>query len=150
MQVILLIGIPATGKSTFYKERFADTHLRINRDMVRTRHRERRLFEACLEIGQSVVVDNTNISKEVRARFIRPAIDAGATVTGYYFRSVASESLDRNTTRSGAARVPDKAVLSMVKLLQLPSMAEGFQSLFHVRISDRIRFRVEAWNQSTT
>ena len=27
-EMILLIGIPASGKSTFYRQRFAETHLR--------------------------------------------------------------------------------------------------------------------------
>ncbi|MBL8896636.1 MAG: ATP-binding protein, partial [Planctomycetes bacterium] len=33
MEAVLLIGIPASGKSSFYAERFASTHLRINLDM---------------------------------------------------------------------------------------------------------------------
>jgi len=40
MEMVLFIGIPATGKSTFYKERFFRTHVRVNRDMLRTARRE--------------------------------------------------------------------------------------------------------------
>lgn len=30
MEAVLLIGVQATGKSSFYKERFFNTHIRIN------------------------------------------------------------------------------------------------------------------------
>ncbi len=30
MEMVLFSGIQAAGKSTFFKERFVDTHLRIN------------------------------------------------------------------------------------------------------------------------
>ena len=40
MELALFIGIQATGKSSFYKERFYRTHVRVNYDMVKTRDRE--------------------------------------------------------------------------------------------------------------
>jgi predicted kinase len=49
VDAIIFVGIQATGKSTFFKERFFDTHVRINLDMLKTRHREETLFNACLE-----------------------------------------------------------------------------------------------------
>ncbi|HSJ03696.1 MAG TPA: ATP-binding protein, partial [Verrucomicrobium sp.] len=63
MQLILFTGIPASGKSLFYKQRYADTHVRINLDMLRTRNRESILFRACLEGKAQVVVDNTNLTR---------------------------------------------------------------------------------------
>ena len=53
---ILFTGIQATGKSSFYRERFFHTHVRINLDMLRTRHRERVLLRARLEALQPFVV----------------------------------------------------------------------------------------------
>ena len=46
MQLIIFIGIQASGKSTFYQQYFYHTHLRINLDMLKTRHREKLIFEA--------------------------------------------------------------------------------------------------------
>ncbi|RYG54885.1 ATP-binding protein, partial [bacterium] len=31
MEALLFIGIPGAGKSTFFRQRFFDTHQRINR-----------------------------------------------------------------------------------------------------------------------
>ena len=95
MELVLFTGIQAAGKSTFFRERFFDTHVRVNLDMLRTRHRERVLFEACLSAKQPLVVDNTNLTREARAGYIEPARRAGFGVVCYYFRSVVAESLER-------------------------------------------------------
>ena len=34
MEAVIFTGIQASGKSTFFKERFFDTHVRINLDML--------------------------------------------------------------------------------------------------------------------
>jgi len=78
VQLVLFIGVQASGKSTFYQQRFADTHVRINLDMLKTRHRERLLFEVCFAAQQPVVIDNTNPMPVDRARYIRPALAAGS------------------------------------------------------------------------
>ena len=60
MQLLLFCGVQASGKSSYYKAHFADTHIRLNLDMLRTRHREALLFHACLQAKQPCVIDNTN------------------------------------------------------------------------------------------
>jgi hypothetical protein len=54
MQLVLFVGVQASGKSTFFRQRFAETHLRLSLDVLRTRHREAILFNACLEAKQPV------------------------------------------------------------------------------------------------
>jgi hypothetical protein len=44
MEIVMFIGIPATGKFSFYQDRFAASHLRINRDMLKTEVRFSSLF----------------------------------------------------------------------------------------------------------
>ncbi|HWE94100.1 MAG TPA: hypothetical protein VG269_09070 [Tepidisphaeraceae bacterium] len=39
MEAVIFCGVQGSGKSTFFRERFFDTHLRLNLDMLRTRHR---------------------------------------------------------------------------------------------------------------
>lgn len=60
MEAVLFIGVQASGKSTFYRERFFSSHVRINLDMLKTRHREKRLLEVCLDTihGLSVATKN--------------------------------------------------------------------------------------------
>ena len=77
MHAILLIGIPAAGKTTFYQQRFAQTHVRISLDMLRTRKRERLLLEACIAGKMPFVSDNTNATPQQRAIYLKAARTAG-------------------------------------------------------------------------
>lgn len=85
MEAVVFCGIQASGKTTFYLERFFKSHVRLNLDMLKTRHRERVLLNACLETGQRFVVDNTNPTASERRRYVEPAIAAGFRVVGYFF-----------------------------------------------------------------
>ncbi len=40
MEMIIFTGIPASGKSSFYKELFFNSHLRISMDLLNTRNKE--------------------------------------------------------------------------------------------------------------
>ena len=50
------MGLQASGKSSFYLQQFYDTHIRLNLDMLKTRHREQLLFRACLTAKQPLVI----------------------------------------------------------------------------------------------
>ena len=56
MEAVVFIGLQGAGKSPFYRERFFATHVRINLDMVKTRPRERRFLQVCIESRQPFVV----------------------------------------------------------------------------------------------
>lgn len=133
MELVLFIGIPGSGKSTFYAQRFLNTHVRVNRDMLRTENRERILIEACLRAKQPFVVDNTNVTREKRAAYISLAKEAGFRVVGYFFDCGVDEALKRNEQRAGKARVPNVAIFSMAKKLEAPTRDEGFDKLFRVK-----------------
>lgn len=145
MEAVIFIGIQAVGKSSFYKQRLFKTHVRINLDMLRTRHRENILLEACLHAKQSFVVDNTNPTIEERARYIQKAKSAGFRVIGYYFQSNVQDAIGRNDSRPDGDHVPTKAILGTYKKLQLPSMNEGFDALYYVRFQDTDSFVVQEW-----
>ena len=145
MEAVLFIGIQGSGKSSFYRERFFDTHVRINLDMLKTKNRQRVLLGACLEAGQPFVVDNTNVTAAARSYFIAPARAAGFRVVGYYFRADVKAALLRNSRREGTARVPDVALLGTYKRLQVPALEEGFDALHYVRAEGDGKFTVEAW-----
>ncbi len=145
MEVVIFVGIQASGKSTFYKERFFDTHIRINLDMLKTRHREDLLLRACIEMKQPFVVDNTNPTVESRRKYIEVATSAGFRVIGYYFQSTVGESIRRNNARTGKAQIPAKAIAGTSKKLQVPTLSEGFDELYYVRIGEVGEFIVEEW-----
>ena len=89
MEAVIFIGLQASGKSSFYKERYFSTHVRISLDLLKTRNRERQFLAACLETQQPFVIDNTNPSRDDRAKYIEAAKAAKYSIVGYYFRSKA-------------------------------------------------------------
>lgn len=145
MEAVLFIGVQGAGKTTFYRQRFADTHIRISMDMLRTRHREAGLYRACLAYKQPVVVDNTNPTVEERQRYIAPARAARFRVIGYCFRITLDECLARNLGRPEAQRIPERGVRGTFARLVPPSLGEGFDALYWVT-AEGGAFRIEAWN----
>ena len=145
-QAVIFIGVPATGKSTFYKDKFFKSHVRISLDLLKTRRREKIFLEACLQSRQSFVVDNTNPGVDDRQRYIIPAKAAHFEVIGYYFESKIGYSLQRNQDRHAKERIPDVGIRSTFYRLRAPSLTEGFDRLYYVRIAPQDQFVVEEWH----
>jgi predicted kinase len=141
VECVILIGLPASGKSSFYRERFAGTHDHVSKDLMRNTRRPARrqeqLIAESLALGRSVVVDNTNPSAAERAPLIRLARAHGAVVAGYFFPTDLRDALRRNRAREGRARVPEVAIFTARKRLERPTLAEGFDQLFEVVLDEK-------------
>ncbi|MBO9674895.1 MAG: hypothetical protein J7577_15720 [Sphingobacteriaceae bacterium] len=145
MEAIIFCGIQATGKTTFFKEKFFKTHVHISLDLLNTRNKELRFIEACLLTSQPFVVDNTNPSLEERAKYITMAKANKFKVTGYYFQSKLSDAVDRNNQRSGKERIPEIGIRGTFKKLTLPSINEGFDELYYVTAENN-SFTIKPWS----
>lgn len=144
MQAIIFIGIQATGKSSFYRQHFFNTHVRISMDLLKTRNRENRFLEACFATSARFVVDNTNPTIEERAKYIQLAKENSYEVIGYFFKSDVREALVRNKTREGKELIPEKGVFGCKKRLMAPTLTEGFDELYYVQIKQNT-FDVREW-----
>jgi len=145
MEAVIFIGIQGSGKSHFYRERFFNSHVRISLDLLKTRGCERRLLELCLETQQPFVVDNTNATLANRRFYLEAAKARGFRVVGYFFEPNVTDALERNEGRTGKGRVPKVAIFATLKRLQQPSLAEGFDELFLVRLAADGTFATEIW-----
>jgi predicted kinase len=135
-ECVILIGLPGAGKSTFYRQHLAGTHDHVSKDAMRNNRqpgrRQDTLITDLIAAGRSLVVDNTNPSAAVRGPIISTARRHGAKVIGYFFPTDTRDALRRNRSRTGVDRVPDVAIFTTRKRLELPSYSEGFDRLFLV------------------
>jgi predicted kinase len=149
MEVLLFCGLQAAGKSTYYREHFASTHLLISKDLMgklgRKEQRQRELLHLALAAGHCVVIDNTNATPAERVPLLEIAHSYGASVGGYYFRTTTGEALARNAQREADARVPPVALYSTAARLLAPTYAEGFDSLYYVHIAAHSTRELPTW-----
>ena len=141
---VIFIGIPASGKSSFYHRYFSSRFEHINLDSLHTRNKESIAVGSCIATGKSFVVDNTNPSKKDRERYILIAKEAGYRVIAYFFQSRIKDCAQRNSQRGRKARVPDVALASISNKLEMPDITEGFDSIYFVKIMNN-GFIVEPW-----
>src|SRR4051812_39874835 len=140
LECVILIGLPGSGKSTLYRQKFADSHVHISKDLwPNTTARDKRQQEAIAEAfvaGKSVVIDNTNPTIAERARILAIAREHGARVIGYFFDITTRAAVARNANRSGRGKVPNVAIFTTAKRLQRPTVSERFDELHRVEIAE--------------
>jgi predicted kinase len=142
MEAVIFVGVQGSGKTSFYRERFFDTHVRISLDMLRTRHREQLLLAACLQGRQPFVIDNTNPLASDRVRYIAPARAAGFRIVIYFFETSLRDAIRRNNQRRGTQKIPVPGVAATFRKLQVPTQEEGVDALYTVTVSPENRFGV--------
>lgn len=148
MEVIIFCGLQAAGKSTFFRERLAETHLLISKDLMRSTRREQRqteLLHLALQARHSVVIDNTNPTPAERTPLIEVAQAYHASVIGYYFLTSVKEAIKRNQQREDKARVPPVALYSTAARLAPPTYAEGFDKIYYVQVAENSTLDAPAW-----
>ena len=133
MELIIFVGLQASGKSTYYHTHLAATHMHVSKDLMKNASsrdlRQRQMINNALAAGKSVVVDNTNPTPAVRAPLIAVGRQHGARVVAYFFETAVKDAVARNHTREGKARVPDVAIYVTSKKLVPPSVEEGFDEV---------------------
>lgn len=132
-EVVVLVGLPGAGKTTFYRERFAESHVHVSRDHFRKHanpaKRQATLIREALRLGRSVVVDNTNPTRADRAAIVEIAREFGARAVAYVFTTPLEECLIRNRKRQGEERVPDVAIYTKAKRFEPVTADEGFAEI---------------------
>ena len=141
---VVFTGIPASGKSTFYRRYFEPADFQhVNLVTLRTRQREAAFMEQCVLQNCNVVIDNTNTTVEERKRYIDLFKANGYCIAGMYFQSILKDCIARNTARGG--NVPRIAIPFMQNRLVIPSYAEGFDELYFVKFDGNGDFVIENW-----
>ena len=133
LELIVFVGLPGSGKTTYYRAHFAATHAHVSKDLwpnaARRDERQVREIDAALGGGKSVVVDNTNPSRAVRAPLVALGRRHGARIVAVYFETDVRRAIMRNRQREGRERVPVVAIFTTKKKLVPPALDEGFDEV---------------------
>jgi predicted kinase len=143
VEAVILSGIPCSGKTTLYAERFLPSHLRISRDVLRTPHREARLLDFCLDKHQQFVVDKVNATPDDRGPYVGMAKRAGFRTIAWYVEIDGPEAVARNAARDERVQVPVEDILDTKNRFVEPMLAEGFDEIWHARADGNGGFRVD-------
>ncbi|GAA1560489.1 hypothetical protein GCM10009678_49230 [Actinomadura kijaniata] len=148
-ELAVLIGLQASGKTTFYRRRLAASHVHVSKDAFprsarRRQARQLRLVDEALAAGRDVAVDNTNPSPEEWRPLVELGRRHGARITAYWFPPDVPSSLTRNAARPPGERVPEVGLYATLKRLRRPRPGDGFDALWSVEHDGEGGFTVTA------
>ncbi|KAI0371828.1 PNK3P-domain-containing protein [Pilatotrama ljubarskyi] len=129
-EVVLFVGYPALGKSSFFRTHFAPAgYVHVNQDTLKTRAKCVKATEQALKDGQSVVVDNTNRDKATRQYYVNIAKKYKASVRCIHFAGSLELAWHNNLYR--AYNLPPELAASEPKRDLVPYSAfTGFRADF--------------------
>lgn len=114
---------------------------------MNTRNKEKRYLDLGYEMHQRMVVDNTNVKKADRVKYIDQAKGKKYKIIGYYFNADPKKCLQRNATRKGKDKVEDKVVFIKYHQLEKPALLEGFDELMEVSLKGG-KFHVKEYQEN--
>jgi bifunctional polynucleotide phosphatase/kinase len=126
-EIILMVGPPASGKSTLSQQLHNQdsSYQVISQDTLKTKNKVVQAVKKALAEGRSVIVDNTNSSQASRNVFIKIAQDTSPPTSVRCFWMQDSIDLAKHMNlvreRSGGKRIPEVAYRVYQKNFQAPS-----------------------------
>lgn len=143
-RLTILIGLPASGKTTYTKNLYYDEQtIVLSSDSIREelfgyRNQEQNglVFETmnkrckkALKDGFHVVYDATNINRKRRKALINEMRKYCISVTSMCFVCDFNTILERNKCRNKEEQIPEEDLLKMLKNFQVPLFEEGYDKI---------------------
>ncbi len=126
MEYVLMIGIALSGKTSFRKANFDHEVVQLSY-FGNNRKKELEYIEDCLKQGKNVVVDDTNLTRNIRKMHIDLAKKYDAQVIGIFMNTSVGLIEQRRTRRN--EQFPMAVINKQLKDLETPNKDEGFDKL---------------------
>ena len=153
LDIILVCGVPGSGKSAFSKQYFASSgRARVNRKEIHrllfemmhfgkkwteqefdtldehlVKHVERKIIEQLLQNRQKVLVDNTSVSESSRKTYVGIAQQMHRTIGAIFLHTPPATCLERNREREDP--IPERVISNLAAAIDLPGTEEGFKEV---------------------
>ena len=153
LDIILVCGLPGSGKSVFSKQYFAESGRdRVNRKEIHrllyemihfgkrwtetefdaldehlVKHVERKIIEQLLQNKQKVLVDNTSVSESSRKSYVAIAEQMHKSIGAIFLQIPPATCLQRNREREDP--VPERVISNLAAAIDLPRTEEGFKAV---------------------
>ena len=153
----LMMGVPGSGKSTYAKNILKYGDIYVSRDEIRYSlltdeddyfAKENEVIKTFIEsIDKSLVMeeycgdvyaDATHLSPKGRAQVLKQLKNKDR-VSVIYLDIPLNVILERNAKRTGRALVPEDVVRRMYNSIQLPTRAEGIESIYFINENQEIK-----------
>jgi len=129
-ELIIMVGYPASGKSSFVTKFLEPKgYHRINRDTLKTQSKCLNNARAALSQGKSVVIDNTNPDKASRLPYISLAKEYKIPTRCFLMSTPKNLAEHLNVYRESISyteRIPEIVYAKFKKKYEPPSETEGF------------------------
>jgi len=134
-ELVIFVGCPASGKSTFAKKYFVPAgYVHVNQDTLKTKEKCAKAAREAVLSKKSVVVDNTNPGLDTRSLYTSIAEDAGIGLRCFVFLTDVELAHHLNfyrekITKGAVRRIPDVGYNMFKSKFKEPTTKEGFTEI---------------------
>ena len=136
-EIVLMIGYPACGKSSFTKKKYNNYKI-INQDALKTKAKCLKTLKLYLKQTNNIVIDNLNQDIKTRKEYIDLAKEKDYFIKCYYFNIGLDICQHLNNLRMklfNKEKIPDIVYRIFDKNFEYPSLNEGFDEVNEVLFS---------------
>lgn len=153
--LVLMMGVPGSGKSTWIQNNLTDKDVWVSRDAIRYNlleedddyfAKENEVIELFINNINNmlnknfryVYADATHLHPKGRAQLLNNLKIKPDAIYTVYIDTPLNITLERNAQREGRARVPDDVIRRMYRSVSLPTARENINTLFFVNKEGKI------------
>ena len=151
-KLIMMVGIPGSGKSTYIKNHFPNI-VSVSRDAIRFEildekggeyfDYEKEVFNSfvrqiigSLVVDEVTIADATHLNKNSRAKLLNKVRQFADEIEVIFMDVDLITAIERNDKREGHAKVPRGVIRRMFFQLEAPEENEGFNKITIIREED--------------